>query len=95
MWHYSIFRTTIQYTKEQLKLFELDETDKYSYSIREYYPLDKNDVKAGHTKGGWTIDDIAPHGTNKEELIRELAMMLQDALTMGVRDSETGEIVEE
>ena len=92
-WHYQIFRTTTKYTEEQRKMFDIQETEYHSYGIKEYYPLDEDDEPGD--KADWTADDITPHGDDKEELIRDLEMMLEDAKKMGVRDSETGELIDE
>ena len=43
----------------------------------------------------YTAEEVKPFGESKEELIRDLEMMLADANEYGVRDSETGEVVEE
>lgn len=46
----------------------------YFYAIVEFYP---NVAKRG--KHGWTLDNIAPMGDTKKDLIGTLTMMLKDA----------------
>ncbi len=82
MWYYQIFKIT-----DPLGLED-------DYVIKEYYPKEKEDIGT-EFDGGWTEDAITPHGTTRDELIRDLAMMLEDALTHGIRDSKTGELIEE
>lgn len=59
------------------------------YYIGEYYPADSVYSHA------WTEGSEAATGDTKDELINDLCNMLTDALNYGVRDSETGELIEE
>lgn len=59
------------------------------YSICEYYPADNT------FKAAWTEGNLAAIGETKDELINDLGNMLADAKKYGVRDSVSGEIIEE
>jgi hypothetical protein len=60
-----------------------------SWSIREVY------YESANGGVGWTADDMDPHGSTREELIRDLHMMLADTEDGTYLDLRTETVVGE
>ena len=64
--------------------------DDFGWSVREVY--NGRPWTAGGV--GWTADDIGPHGDSREELVRDIKMMLADVEQGDTLDLMTEKIIE-
>lgn len=80
-WHYQIRRRKLPREKEHLE-------QPYAYEIVEAF----GDITPeGFKQFGETINAIAPYGDTKEELIRDLEMMLADAVKYHILEEDTSQ----
>jgi hypothetical protein len=87
IWHYQVMRHEYDYSDVQANALGI----KYYYAVHEFYPADNENERK---KGSWTETACNPQGDTINGLKDDLEYMLNCIEQYGIRDANTGELIE-